>query len=74
MNYGYMCQSSTDNKTKPNPHTIFLSIFQSSLLSWSQTPETEGSALQVLVLVVGGFIVAAFLIILVIKFLGELVT
>nr|QPO25085.1 bcl-2 [Callinectes arcuatus]UST29526.1 bcl-2 [Callinectes toxotes] len=46
----------------------------SSLLSWSQTPETEGSALQVLVLVVGGFIVAAFLIILVIKFLGELVT
>ncbi|XP_042215912.1 bcl-2-related ovarian killer protein-like isoform X3 [Homarus americanus] len=46
----------------------------SSLLTWSQTPETEGSVLQVLVLVVVGLILAAFMIILALKFLGELVT
>lgn len=46
----------------------------SSLLSWSQTPETEGSVLQMLVLVVAGLIVTAFLLILALKFLGELVT
>ncbi|KAK3867322.1 hypothetical protein Pcinc_027216 [Petrolisthes cinctipes] len=49
-------------------------IDDSSLLSWSQTPETEASVLQGLVLLVVGLIFTAFLLILALKFLGELVT
>ncbi|XP_037779095.1 uncharacterized protein LOC119575516 [Penaeus monodon] len=46
----------------------------SSILTWSQAPESEPSVLQVLVLVVAGFIIAAFLLILALKGLGQLVT
>ncbi|XP_063584879.1 bcl-2-related ovarian killer protein-like [Penaeus indicus] len=45
----------------------------SSILTWSQAPESEPSVLQVLVLVVAGFIIAAFLLILALKGLGQLV-
>lgn len=46
----------------------------SSILSWSQAPEADPSVLQVLVLLVAGFILTAFLLILALKCLGQLMT
>nr|CDI59404.1 B cell lymphoma 2 [Macrobrachium rosenbergii] len=46
----------------------------SSILAWSQAPEAEQSVLQMLVLIVAGFILMAFLLILALKGLGQLVT
>ncbi|XP_068220755.1 bcl-2-related ovarian killer protein-like isoform X2 [Palaemon carinicauda] len=46
----------------------------SSILAWSQAPEADQSVLQMLVLIVAGLILMAFLVILALKGLGQLVT